>query len=89
MLSQHGLLLFLLLSSSQREAAAAAAGRGERVCKLTAERVTNGASASTLHGGMGRCGGAESWQSPYAEGLQLEDPANHRATPIQVPDHHP
>lgn len=51
------------------EAAAAAAGQGENVCKLTAERVTNVASASALRGGRGRRGGAESWQSPYAEGL--------------------
>lgn len=75
---------------SGEAAAAAAAGRGESVCKLTAERVTNGASASapSVEGG-GDMGMRRAGRTPMQKGLQVEDPANHRATPIQVPDHHP
>lgn len=68
------------------EAAAAAAGRGESVCKLTAERVTNSVSASVEGGGD--VGMQSAGKAPMQKGLQVEDPANHGATLIPIPDHH-
>lgn len=39
--------------------------------------------------GGGDVGVQRAGRAPLQKGLQVEDPANHRATPIQVPDHHP